>query len=295
MKTWYTQLNFHIYAVLLAKNKLNSVLSVGMLKKAAHALVFDSGVGGLSVVAELRKLMPDLYMTYVADDAFRPYGEKTEAQLMARLPGLLKTLALAARPDVLVIACNTASTTALRQIRAKLDIPVIGVVPAVKPAAQMSQSKTIAVLGTPGTVRRKYVNKLIQDFGNGCQVILHGSTGLVGLAEKKLSGHNVGGRKIKAEIQPMFSAKGGSEIDAVVLACTHFPLLLDELKSAAPHKVKWIDSGAAIAKRTQSVLADLQPNRAPQTPQTALLIGGQVNAHRNKMFAEFGFSKIVIL
>ena len=103
----------------------------------AHVLVFDSGVGGLSVVSELRSLMPDIYITYVADDEFRPYGNRTEAQLKARLPGLLKTLSLAAKPGAIVIACNTASTTALTEIRAALDIPVIGVVPAIKPAAQL--------------------------------------------------------------------------------------------------------------------------------------------------------------
>lgn len=280
---------------MLAKNKLNSVLSKPMLKKAAHVLVFDSGVGGLSVVAELRALMPDLYMTYVADDAFRPYGDKTEAQLKARLPGLLKTLVIAAKPDALVIACNTASTTALSEIRAALDIPVIGVVPAIKPAAQMSKSKTIAVLGTPGTVKRKYVDQLISDFGNGCRVILHGSTHLVALAEEKMAGKDVDLASVKAEIDPMFLGDDGDEIDVVVLACTHFPLLTDEFSSLVPNAVTWIDSGKAIAVRTQSVLENAVPNQSPNYPQTAVLVGGQENAERAKIFAEFGFTKTVIL
>ena len=260
-----------------------------------HALVFDSGVGGLSVVAELRALMPDLYITYAADDEFRPYGDKAEAQLQARLPGLLKTLVLAANPDVLVIACNTASTTALAQIRDAADIPVVGVVPAIKPAAQTSLSKTIAVLGTPGTVRRKYVDKLIADFAGDCQVVLHGSAGLVDLAERKLAGQTLAPQDIKSEIMPMFSGKAGESIDTVVLACTHFPLLLDELKSAAPKVINWIDSGAAIARRTQSVLDGLTIKPAPTEPQTALLIGGQANWARRKMFTQYGFAKTVIL
>lgn len=284
---------------MLAKNKLNSVLCAGMFKKMAHVLVFDSGVGGLSVVAELRKLMPGLYLSYVADDAFRPYGDKTEAQLKARLPGLLKTLVMTLNPDVVVIACNTASTTALAEIRAALDIPVIGVVPAVKPAAGMSQSKTIAVLGTPGTVKRKYVDTLISDFANGCRVVLHGSTGLVDLAERKLVGESIDIADIQAEVAPMFSGVQGADIDVVVLACTHFPLLVNELKAAAPHKVKWIDSGAAIAKRTQSVLLNLSKtpakNLAPSHPQTSFLIGGLDNKTRSKMFAEYGFKKTVVL
>ena len=260
-----------------------------------HALVFDSGVGGLSVVAELRALMPSLYITYAADDEFRPYGDKTEAQLQARLPGLLKTLVLAANPDVLVIACNTASTTALTQIRDAVDIPVIGVVPAIKPAALASQSKAIAVLGTPGTVRRKYVDKLIADFAGGCQVVLHGSSGLVDLAERKLAGLGINPKDINSEIMPMFTGKTGDSIDTVVLACTHFPLLLDELKAAAPNVKNWIDSGAAIARRTQSVLGSLTIGPAPEYPQTALLIGGQVNKARRKMLTHYGFAKTVLL
>lgn len=153
-----------------------------------HALIFDSGVGGLSVVAEIRKRLPSLRLTYVADDMFRPYGEKTEAQLKARLPRLLWELSEATSPDLIVIACNTASTTALSEIRAELDIPVIGVVPAIKPAAQISKTKTIAVLGTPGTVQRQYVDGLIQDFASDCHVILKGSVNLVDMAEKKTLG-----------------------------------------------------------------------------------------------------------
>ncbi|MCF6219499.1 MAG: glutamate racemase [Robiginitomaculum sp.] len=239
--------------------------------------------------------MSDIYITYVADDAFRPYGEKTETQLKERLPGLLKIMALAVNPDVVVIACNTASTTALAEIRAALDIPVIGVVPAVKPAAQMSKTKTIAVLGTPGTVKRKYVDKLIADFGNGCQVVLHGSIGLVDLAERKLSGQDINIDDIHVEIKPMFLVEQGEKIDVVVLACTHFPLLMKQLKEAAPQQVRWIDSGAAIARRTASVLNKQTLNKVPDYPQTALLIGGQENVTRVKVFAKFGFAKTVIL
>lgn len=261
----------------------------------AHVLIFDSGVGGLSVSAELRALMPDLYMTYVADDAFRPYGDKSEAQLKSRLPGLLKTLINAANPDALVIACNTASTTALTEIRAAVDIPVIGVVPAIKPAAQMSKTKTIAVLGTPGTVKRKYVDKLVSDFGNGCRVILHGSAGLVALAEEKMAGRNVDLAQVKAEIEPLFLGRGGDDIDVVVLACTHFPLLASELSSLSANYVRWVDSGKAIAVRTQSVLEGIVPNQTPNYPQTALLIDGQTNIARTNIFAKYGFIKTVTL
>jgi len=280
---------------MLAKNKLNSVLLTFM----AHILVFDSGVGGLSVVKELRALMPGVYITYVADDEFRPYGDKTEDQLQARLPGLLQTLVLAVNPDIVVIACNTASTTALAEIREELDIPVIGVVPAIKPGAQLSRSKYIAVLGTPGTVKRKYVDQLINDFAADCTVKLQGSSALVGLAENKLAGLDVDNTKIRAkiraEITPIFAGLNGVKVDVVVLACTHFPLLLDELKEGVSHPVSWIDSGAAIAKRTQVLLNGLVLKPDMATPQTALLIGGKLNKGRARIFEKYGFEKTVIL
>ena len=259
-----------------------------------NVLVFDSGVGGLSVVAELRRLMPDLFIHYAADDAFRPYGNKTEAQLISRLPRLIQTLVLMTNPDAVVLACNTASTTALVDIRKNVSVPVIGVVPAVKPAAAMSKSKTIAILGTPGTVARKYVGELIGSFAKDCRMILHGSTALVELAEQKLAGQAFNTVKLQAEIMPIFAHEFGKDVDVIVLACTHFPLLRDELQRAAPHKVKWIDSGQAIAKRTQMILAKIE-NSSPSYPQTAFLIGGQSNEARANMFAKYGFEKTVIL
>ncbi len=304
---------------MLAKNKLNSVLFAHM-----HVLIFDSGVGGLSVVAELRKLMPDMYMTYVADDEFRPYGEKTETQLKSRLPGLLKTLVMTTKPDAVVIACNTASTTALDEIRAALDVPVIGVVPAIKPAARMSKTKFIAVLGTPGTVKRAYVDDLIADFAHDCDITLVGSTKLVDMAERKLAGGQVDMDIVKDEIALIFAqlhkdtphkdisnkedgsnkedAQDKAKIDVVVLACTHFPLLIAELERAAPHKVTWVDSGTAIARRTQLLLERARPlkcaekNKLENLQQnTALLVGPEVSAARRKAFAAFGFERVIAL
>ncbi len=261
-----------------------------------HALIFDSGVGGLSVVAEIRKRLPDLQLSYVADDMFRPYGEKTEAQLKARLPALLWELSETLCPDIVVMACNTASTTALADIRAVMDIPVIGVVPAIKPAAMMSRTKTIAVLGTPGTVKRRYVDQLINDFASDCHVVLRGSVNLVDIAEKKLSGQPVDHDWIKIELAPMFEGRQGADIDAVVLACTHFPLLRDELKACMTQSVHWIDSGEAIAKRVESVLHKLPKIRsARKGPDLALLVGPDVGAARKRAFAQFGFERVVAL
>lgn len=258
-----------------------------------HVLVFDSGVGGLSVVAEIRQRQPELHLSYVADDMFRPYGNKTEAQLQARLPGLLKTLILMLRPDVVVVACNTASTSALSQIRAAVDIPVIGVVPAIKPAAESSRMRTIGVLGTPGTVRRKYVDDLISDFAADCQVVLQGSTRLVAQAERKLSGQSVEMDVIREELAPLFAGRVGADVDAVVLACTHFPLLKSELQQSVRQTVSWIDSGDAIARRLQTVLKTVPTQTLPNYPQTAFLIGPETDARRQQAFANYGFLRTV--
>ncbi len=256
-----------------------------------HALIFDSGVGGLSVTAEIRKLLPALQQTYIADDEFRPYGEKTDKQLRTRLPGLLWILCEAVRPDFVVIACNTASTSALTGIREALSIPVIGVVPAIKPAAQMSLSGRFAVLGTPGTVRRKYVDQLIADFAPDHDVILQGSTRLVALAEDKLAGRPVDIAAIKAQIAPIFE---GGPVDTVVLACTHFPLLREELIRAAPDGVRFIDSGEAIARRVKTVLAEFT-DLAPCEVEVdrALLLGPDAAPARRSAFQNFGFTRVV--
>lgn len=267
-----------------------------------HALIFDSGVGGLSVVGEIRKLCPDVHLSYVADDAFRPYGEKSESALRARLPRLLAELEIMLAPDIIVIACNTASTTALSQIRKAVRAPVIGVVPAIKPAAAMSRTKTIGVLGTPGTVKRQYVDRLIDDFADDCRVILQGSVNLVDQAEAKLSGQAVNMRVIENELRPMFQSTHGMHVDAVVLACTHFPLLQAELKASVTQSVFWIDSGAAIAKRVKSVLAQVKingsqhktrPSPAYPYPETAFLIGPDADGPRTRAFAQFGFNRVI--
>lgn len=264
-----------------------------MSKIGHHALVFDSGVGGLSVVSEIRLRLPDTYLSYVADDEFRPYGSKTEAQLQARLPGLLASLEDMLEPDVIVVACNTASTTALPFIRRAVTAPVIGVVPAIKPAAQISSTRAIGVLGTPGTVQRAYVDTLISDFAPDCQVLLRGSTRLVAEAEKKLAGRPVDMKVIKDEIAPLFSGRVGADVDAVVLACTHFPLLRDDLQAAVRQSVSWIDSGAAIARRLGSILSDIPKRVLPDHSQTAFLVGPPADQVRAKAFADYGFTRTI--
>ena len=259
----------------------------------ANLLIFDSGVGGLSVTENIRQALPELHIDYVADDEFRPYGNKTAAQLKARLPELLRILEIMLKPDIIVLACNTASTSALNEIRAIVHCPVIGVVPAIKPAAHNSQSKTIAVLGTPGTVSRKYVGKLINDYAKSCKVILHGSTKLVEIAENKLEGKGVDLDAVKSELSPIIA---NPEIDTIVLACTHFPLLLEELKKSLAKDVNWIESGPAIARRTQHLLQEIPTRKnTAKRENIAFSIGGDMPSKRQSMFAHYGFERFVIL
>ena len=200
-------------------------------------------------------------------------------------------LEIMTKPDVIVIACNTASTAALDDIRQAVQTAVVGVVPAIKPAAAASRTKIIGVLGTPGTVRHEYVDGLIADFASDCEVRLWGSSLLVEQAEKKLAGQGTDTDILKREIMPLFKPAGQNP-DHIVLACTHFPLLRDELTSIVPQPVHWIDSGEAIARRVESILTRVMHNEK-KTSDAALLIGPDITATRRSAFARFGFDRVV--
>lgn len=212
---------------------------------AAPILFFDSGIGGLSVLAPTRALLPNAPIVYVADSAAFPYGTRSEDEIAARVPALLGRLVERFQPRLVVVACNTASTIALDHARAALDVPVVGTVPAIKPAAEMSKTRVIGVLGTDATVRQPYVDNLARDFAFDCTIIRHGSGALVELAEAKLAGEAVSAKDVAAAVRPLAKAEG---LDTVVLACTHFPLLLDELAEALPG-VAFVDGGPGIARR----------------------------------------------
>lgn len=216
---------------------------------AAPLLFFDSGVGGLSVLAETQKLLPLAPIVYVADNAGYPYGTKSEAEIAARVPALLGRLAERYHPRLIVIACNTASTIALQHVRAALDIPIVGTVPAIKPAALASKTRAIGVLGTQATIRQPYVDKLSAEFASDCLVLRYGSARLVDLAEAKLRGEAIALADVRAELDGLLGQPGGDRVDHVVLACTHFPLLRDDLAAVAPAHVRFLDGAAGIARR----------------------------------------------
>jgi glutamate racemase len=231
-------------------------------------LFFDSGVGGLSVLGPTLELIPNAPIVYAADSAGFPYGKRSEAEIASRVPALLGRLVERFRPRLAVIACNTASTIALDHARAALEIPIVGTVPAIKPAAEISKSRVIGVLGTEATVRQPYVDDLAAKFAADCTLIRHGSPELVELAEAKLAGGAIDADAVSAAALPMFEAPGGERIDTVVLACTHFPLLRDELRAAFP-SVTYVDGGRGIARRIQYLTRE-QPWPAEPPPGIAV-------------------------
>lgn len=224
----------------------------------ANILVFDSGVGGLSIAAEIQKQLPNCQINYCSDNAAFPYGTKGEKELVARVDKVLKAVCDSYGIDIIVIACNSASTLALPHIRTHFKQTIVGVVPAVKPAAQISRSKHIGLLATPGTVSRAYTQKLIDDFAGDCEVTLTGSSELVLLAEQKLRGHTI----TSAQLAPILKPFENQTLDTLILACTHFPLLEDEIQTHLGKGVTLVDSADAIARRVSYLITKMPKTAA---------------------------------
>ena len=215
-------------------------------------VIFDSGVGGLSIFDEVRQQLPWLPVVYCSDNAGFPYGPKSEAEVVARVSACLRRLQDTYQPQLMVIACNTASTVALPRVRQELSVPVVGVVPAIKTAASLSQNRCIGLLATPGTINRPYTDQLIREFASDCDVIRVGSSELVFLAEQQLRGQTTDQLQLTAILAPFLDRP--ITPDQIVLGCTHFPLMKDALSVCAPG-VNWIDSGNAIARRVSSLIS----------------------------------------
>jgi glutamate racemase len=257
--------------------------------KPPTILVFDSGVGGLTVFREIRAALPDAHYVYVADDAGFPYGDQPEAALIERILKVMGVAIAAHRPDLVVIACNTASTLALTQLRATFSVPFVGTVPAIKPACARSQSKRIAVLGTQSTVSREYTHTLIREFASGCDVGLVGSSHLATYAEAELSGQAAADEAIKTEIASCFVDADGRRTDTVVLACTHYPLLTHRFKSVAPWPVDWLDPAPAIARRVADLIGVQAGGETPPAQQLVFTSGRVPPPHLTTALKSFGF------
>jgi glutamate racemase len=269
------------------------------MSKPPHVLVFDSGLGGLTVLAEVVRQRPDVSCLYAADDAGFPYGRLSEPELIARVGTVMSHLVSDYGPDAVIIACNTAATAVLPHLRASYpQIPFIGTVPAVKPAANQSHSKLISVLATPGTVARDYTHDLVRTYAAHCDVTLVGSTQLASLAEAYMKGEHVADAAIEAEIAPSFVEKDGQHTDCIVLACTHYPLLLKQFERLAPWPVAWIDPAEAIARRLDHVLQEKLGAMTSDTenwPQHATLFtsGDAPSPALAKALNERGIGKII--
>lgn len=253
-----------------------------------NVLVFDSGVGGLSVLDAIVAAGVPVRLDFIADQAWLPYGDKPADALSARVAALLQAGAAAFQSDLAVIACNTASTIALDRARASLKIPVVGVVPPIKPAAAASRSGVIGLLATPATAARAYTLDLIARYASDRTVIRVGSTGLVAAAEARLAGREVPQAPIRHAIDALFNAPHGEQLDAVALSCTHFPLLIDLLAAAAPREIAWIESGPAIARRVADLLGLATNGKA--SPVRAAFTGQDQGAAVWPAFAARGFT-----
>ncbi len=254
-------------------------------------LIFDSGVGGLSVLRPIRERLPNAPIVYVADTGGFPYGTKSEMEVATRVCALLGRLTERYRPRLIVIACNTASTIALAHVRAALEVPVVGTVPAIKPAAEATRTRAIGVLGTAATVRQPYVDRLAADFAADCLVLRHGSAKLVEIAEAELRGRPAPRSDYAEVLAGLLDQPGGDRVDTVVLACTHFPLVGDRLAAASPRPLAFVDGGEGIARRTAHLLAGADWDEAGAGRAVFTSRNGDVDALRPAL-ARFGLTEI---
>ena len=259
------------------------------MPQAPTILIFDSGLGGLTVFREVKAARPDLRFIYLADDAGFPYGSLDESDLVERVSRVIGEAITELKPDMVVIACNTASTLALAQLRARFSVPFVGTVPAIKPACAMSKSKRIAVLGTQATVGREYTRALIREFAAGCDVHLVGSPRLATYAEAELAGEPVDDAAIRREIAGCFIDQDARRTDTIVLACTHYPLLAERFRANALWPVDWLDPAPAIARRVASLLQE-QPSVSTRNSSVIAFTSGRAPSPALAgVLASFGF------
>jgi glutamate racemase len=266
-----------------------------IMTDARPILFFDSGVGGLSVLGPTRALLPRAPFVYVADSAGFPYGTRTEGEIAARVPALLGRLAERYRPRLIVIACNTASTIALGAVRAALDLPIVGTVPAIKPAALISETRAIGVLGTEATVRQPYVDDLAARFAGDCLVLRHGSAELVTLAEAALRDEETSIERYRAILSGLLDQPGGERIDVIVNACTHFPLVADALAAAAPRPIAFVDGSVGIARRVAHLTEE---HDWPEQPGEGIAVftgEGANDLRLRPALARFGLTRVETL
>ncbi len=260
--------------------------------KVKKILVFDSGVGGLSVFKAVKVLNPEICPYYVFDHECFPYGTKTDDFIIERVLKIVKKCLLKSQFDVIVVACNTASTVVLPSLRNSVNIPVVGVVPAIKPAARLSKNKVLGLLATPATINREYTKNLIADFAKDCTIVSVGDPDLAALAEEKLITGKTDSEKVKNILKGFVKDNNENNPDIIILGCTHYPFIKEEISSILP-KVKIIDSGEAIARRVRTILRDIdyrfEPKEEPKAFYTGILDDYE---NRLMIFKKFGFNHL---
>ena len=254
-------------------------------------LIFDSGLGGLTVHREVAAARPDARLVYAADDAAFPYGPMEESRLVARVIAVIGALIRKYKPDVAVIACNTASTIVLPEMRARFTLPFVGTVPAIKPACAASASKRVSVLGTEATVKREYTRDLIRQFANGVDVTLVGSARLARYAEAELRGHALPDNAVAEEIAGCFIESDGQRTDTVVLACTHYPLLQHRFRRSQPWPVTYLDPAPAIARRVGQLLGPPKTMETAPSAQMVTTLGQKPPPELAKALLAFGINE----
>ncbi|MDM7323252.1 MAG: glutamate racemase [Gammaproteobacteria bacterium] len=252
-------------------------------------LVFDSGIGGLTVLREARVLMPERQFIYVADDVGFPYGGWEEESLKARILALFARLLETYTPEAVIVACNTAFTLAGADLRAAFPgTRFIGTVPAIKPAAERTRSGVVSVLATPGTIRRAYTRELIATYAQNQHVQLVGSPHLARMAETYIRGEPIDDEAVRAEITPCFIDQNGQRTDIVVLACTHYPFLANVFRRLAPWPVDWLDPAEAIARQARRVVSPLMDAVEPADEDLAVFTSGQPDFATRRLMQGFG-------
>lgn len=256
-------------------------------------LIFDSGIGGLSVLREARSVLAGYQLIYVGDDAGFPYGDWHETPLLTRVISIFDLLMEHFNPDAVIVACNTASTLIMPALRERYNIPFIGIVPAIKPAAERSVSGLISVLATPATVKRQHTKELIKQFARSCDVNLVGATRLARLAEDHMLGCEIDKAVLLEEITPCFVKSAQRKTDIITLGCTHYPFLVNEMRKLAPWPVDWLDPAEAVARQA---LLQLQISGATPSSHThtlnqtdiAVMSSGLRDQARERVLDSFG-------
>lgn len=213
--------------------------------------VFDSGMGGLSVAREIRARLPHEEIVYLADSAYCPYGDRTVEEIRERTLACVGELVSRGAKTV-VVACNTASGAALEELRATYGVPIVGVEPAVKPAAESTRRGSIGVLATVATLQTERFGRLVDRYAGHLEVA---AVGCPGLAEMVESG-TTEGAEVRARLEDLAAPIREAEADVVVLGCTHYPFLRPELEAVLGPEVRIIDSGAAVARQVERVLSE---------------------------------------